>query len=67
MKVFMSQILKRTRYISCIVLIFSLMVTMLLPLPARAEGTDGSGSSAGSNFGVGNTPWYFAEKTCEWW
>ena len=62
MKVFMSQILKKIGYISCIVLVFYFMVAMLLPLSVRAEGTTGSGSSAGSGFGVGNTPWYLAER-----
>ena len=59
MKVFMLHLLKKTRYISCIVLVFSLMVTMLLPLPVKAEGTEGSG------FGVGNTPCYLAERSVQ--
>ena len=59
MKVSIFQVLRKTRYISCIVLIFSLMVTMLLPLPVKAEGTEGSG------FGVGNTPCYLAERSVQ--
>ena len=62
MKVFMLQMSKKIRYINCIALVFSLVVTMLLLLSVKAEGTTGSGSSAGSGFGVGNTLWHLAEK-----